>query len=112
MSTAVAYIRHHASEPLFGEDVQRAAISKWAAKKQITIVAWFVDQLAPDTKLDARPQLQAAIDALPGHPWLLVARYDRFHPDMLAATLVDQIVQRKGAKVGVVYPTGSQRPRT
>ena len=56
MRVAVAYLRVSTSEQHLGPEAQRAAIEAWAARENITVVAWHTDHgVSGRSDIDDRP---------------------------------------------------------
>lgn len=101
--TAVAYLRVSTDEQHLGPDAQRAAITAWAAREGVAIVAWHVDAgVSGAAAIDARPELLAALASLATHGAgsLVVARRDRLARDVVIAATIERAAQgASGARV-------------
>ena len=100
--TAVAYLRVSTEEQHLGPDAQRAAISVWAQREDVAIVAWHTDAgLSGSAEVADRPGLALALGALRAHGAgrLVVARRDRLARDVYLAAAIDRAVESVGARV-------------
>ena len=78
--TAVAYLRVSTEEQHLGPDAQRAAISVWAQREGVAIVAWHTDAgMSGSADVADRPGLALALGALRAHGAgrLVVAKRDQ-----------------------------------
>ena len=101
-SLAVGYLRASTDDQALGLDAQRAAVTAWAERAGVTVVAWHSDAgVSGAAPLDARPALVAALANLRalGAGVLAVARRDRLARDVVVAALVDRAVSAAGATV-------------
>lgn len=101
-AAAVAYIRVSTEDQTLGPDAQRAALTAWAQRAGVEIVAWFEDRgVSGVAAIDRRPGLLAAIDALAEHGagLLAVAKRDRLARDVVAAAMIERMAERVGARV-------------
>ena len=100
-SRAVGYLRVSTEDQNLGPEAQRAALEHWCAANHVTLSAVYAEDVSGGAPLDRRPQLLAAIDALAVQEAavLLVAKRDRLARDTLAAGMVEQLVERQGARV-------------
>jgi DNA invertase Pin-like site-specific DNA recombinase len=100
--TAVAYLRVSTDEQHLGPDAQRAAITAWATREGVSVVAWHVDAgVSGAAAIADRPELLAALAALREHGAgvLAVAKRDRLARDVMAAAMIDRMVVDAGARV-------------
>lgn len=100
--TAVAYLRVSTDEQHLGPDAQRAAITAWAAREGVSVVAWCCDAgVSGAAAIADRPELLAALAALREHGAgvLAVAKRDRLARDVMAAAMIDRMVVDAGARV-------------
>lgn len=106
---AIAYIRVSTDEQDLGPDAQAAAITAWAARGGVTIVATFTDKgVSGALELDKRPGLLAALDALQIHKAgaLVAAKRDRFARDVVVGATLERLAERQGARVVSADGTG------
>jgi DNA invertase Pin-like site-specific DNA recombinase len=99
---AVAYLRVSTDEQHLGPDAQRAAITAWATREGVSVVAWHVDAgVSGAAAIADRPELLAALAALREHGAgvLAVAKRDRLARDVMAAAMIDRMVVDAGARV-------------
>lgn len=99
---AVGYIRVSTDDQALGTDAQRAALTLWAAREGVQIVAVFEDRgVSGAAPLDRRPGLLQAIDALSelGASKLVVAKRCRLARDVVAAAMIERLAERAGATV-------------
>jgi DNA invertase Pin-like site-specific DNA recombinase len=99
---AVAYLRTSTEEQKLGLEVQRREVSEWAARKNITIAAWFVEEgVSGATDPEDCPRLQEALKALGEQRagWLVVQRRDRLARDPLKSAGIQLLVRKRGAQV-------------
>lgn len=107
---AVAYLRVSTEEQHLGPEAQRTAITAWAARSKVTVVAWHTDQgVSGSTELEARPGLLAALRDLTAQNagWLAVAKRDRLARDTAIASLAEREVSRAGARVASADGSGN-----
>lgn len=99
---AVAYLRVSTDEQHLGPDAQRAAITAWATREGVSVVAWCCDTgVSGASAIADRPELLAALAALREHGAgvLAVAKRDRLARDVMAAAMIDRMVVDAGARV-------------
>ncbi len=99
---AVAYLRVSTDEQHLGPDAQRAAITAWATREGLSVVAWCCDAgVSGAAAIADRPELLAALAALREHGAgvLAVAKRDRLARDVMAAAMIDRMVVDAGARV-------------
>lgn len=100
--TAVAYLRVSTDEQHLGPDAQRAAITAWATREGVSVVAWFCDAgVSGAAAIADRAELLAALAALREHGAgvFAVAKRDRLARDVMAAAMIDRMVVDAGARV-------------
>lgn len=100
--TAVAYLRVSTDEQHLGPEAQRAAITAWATREGVSVVAWCCDAgVSGAAAIADRPELLAALAALREHGAgvLAVAKRDRLARDVMAAAMIDRMVVDAGARV-------------
>jgi DNA invertase Pin-like site-specific DNA recombinase len=100
--TAVAYLRVSTDEQHLGPDAQRAAITAWATREGVSVVAWHVDAgVSGAAAIADRPELLAALAALREHGAgiLAVAKRDRLARDVMAAAMIERMADDAGARV-------------
>jgi len=92
-----------------GEEAQRRAITAWAGRERVKIVAWHVEEVSGGAPLDKRPVLLAALADVLAHRAgvLVVAKLDRFSRDPLTAALAESELQRNGAALACADGNGS-----
>ncbi len=98
---AVALTRRSTLRQDLTHEAQRDAISAWAAREGVTVVAWHSDDVSGGDDIEDCPGLLAAIADIPTlHAGVLVvAKRDRLHRDTLKAGLIHVMVERQGAKI-------------
>jgi DNA invertase Pin-like site-specific DNA recombinase len=98
---AVAYLRVSTEDQNLGPEAQRAAIERWAAAREITVVGWFEDRLGGATAVEDRPGLVAALAAVSelGAGLLVASKRDRIARDVVVAATVERLTQDAGAAV-------------
>jgi DNA invertase Pin-like site-specific DNA recombinase len=109
-SLAVAYLRVSTEDQRLGPEAQRAQIEAWAARTQITIGAWHVDQgVSGGADLENRPGLIAALGELRaiGAGVLVVAKRDRLARDVGVAAAIERATEASGARVQSADGTGN-----
>ena len=84
-----------------GPEAQRAAITAWAAREGVTVVAWHEDRVSGAAAIADRPALLAALADLRTHGAgvLAVAKRDRLARDVLAAAMIDRLTLDAGGRV-------------
>lgn len=95
------YIRVSTDEQQLGPAAQLRAVQAWAKREGVRIVATFQESVSGAAPLERRPQLEAAIGALDDNAagLFLVHRRDRLARDVVAAAMVERLVERAGARV-------------
>lgn len=109
-SKAVAYVRVSTEEQKLGPEAQKAAISDWASRNGVEIVAWFEDLgISGSVGLENRPGLAAALAGLRsfGAGRLLVAKRDRIARDVGLAIAVEKAAASLGGAVWSIDGTGN-----
>ena len=99
---AVGYVRVSTPDQVLGIDAQRAALTAWADRAGVELVAVYEDRgVSGGAAIDRRPGLMAALDALAvsGAAVLLIAKRDRLARDVLVAAMADRLVERGGARI-------------
>ena len=107
---AVAYLRVSTDEQHLGSDAQRAAIEHWAATHRADVVGWHVDiGVSGGAAIDKRDGLLAALGALAEHRAvvLVVAKHDRLARDVLLSAMIEQLANRRGARIVSAAGEGS-----
>lgn len=98
----VAYLRVSTETQDLGPEAQLASIQRYAAAKNIEIVAVHTDKgVSGAAPIDRCLGLLAAVDSIKnnGAGLLLVAKRDRLARDVVKAAMVEAMVQRSGAAV-------------
>jgi DNA invertase Pin-like site-specific DNA recombinase len=98
-NTVIAYTRTSTRDQTTGLQAQRDAIERWAAARGVVVVAWFEEHVSGGAPLEARPALQEALEALPGHSALVVAKRDRLARDVVNAAVIEGLARKAGATV-------------
>lgn len=95
------YIRVSTDEQKNGPEVQRRDVARWAKREGVRVVGEFCEDVSGGAPLDKRPQLEAAIAAIEanGAGLLLVQKRDRLARDVVAAAMIERLVQRGGGRV-------------
>ena len=99
---AVGYVRTSTGLQRLSADMQRAALTAWAARAGVELVAVHQDRgVSGAAAIDRRPGLLAALDALAAHGAgvLVVAKRDRLARDVLNAAMIERMAERVGARV-------------
>ena len=99
---AVGYVRVSTPDQVLGIDAQRAALTAWADRAGVTLLAVYEDRgVSGASPIDRRPGLMSALDALAAHGAgvLLVSKRDRLARDVLVAAMADRLVERSGARI-------------
>ena len=99
---AVAYLRVSTDDQHLGPDAQRAALTAWADRAGVEIVAWYEDRgVSGGASIDRRPGLMAAINGLTEHGagLLAVAKRDRLARDTMIAAMIERETERAGARI-------------
>lgn len=98
---AVGYIRASTSDQAHTLETQRAAIEGFCAREGLTLVDVFTDAgVSGSLSIEQRPALSEALAAAEGYgAHLVVQRWDRLSRDMVASILVEQTLQKAGARV-------------
>ena len=101
-SIAVAYLRVSTEEQHLGPEAQRMAITQWAERAKISVVAWHTDAgVSGAAALDDRPGLTSVFADLATHKAgvLVVARRDRLARDVVIAATIERTAAQYGARV-------------
>ncbi len=101
-SLAVAYLRVSTEEQHLGPEAQRMAVTHWAERSKVTVVAWHTDAgVSGAAEVGDRPALGAAIADLAAHRAgvLVVARRDRLARDVVIAATIERTAAQHGARV-------------
>lgn len=101
-SLAVAYLRVSTEEQHLGPEAQRMAVSHWAERSKVTVVAWHTDSgVSGASALDERPGLTSVFADLAVHRAgvLVVARRDRLARDVVIAATIERTAAQHGARV-------------
>lgn len=99
---AVAYLRVSTDEQKNGPEAQRAAITAWASRSGVAVVAWHLDQgVSGASGVEERPALLAALDdvARQRAGTLVVAKRDRVARDIYVSQMIVREVERRGARI-------------
>ena len=94
-------------------EAQRAALEWWCKSERATLVVVCSDLgVSGGAPLDKRPGLLAAVDALVEHEAgvLLAMKRDRIARDVVAAGMIERIVEREGARVPAGTLAGGAPP--
>lgn len=109
-SRAIGYVRVSTEEQENGPAAQRDAITAWAEKHKVDVVAWCEDiGISGGAPADERPGLMTALEELRTRRagLLLVAKRDRLARDTVLAALIERHVQGDGAKVASADGAGN-----
>ncbi len=101
-SRAVAYLRVSTEEQHLGPEAQRMAVTQWADRAKVTVVAWHTDAgVSGASTLDERPGLTSVFADLATHRAgvLVVARRDRLARDVVIAATIERTAAQYGARV-------------
>lgn len=82
-----------------GLEAQQAAIEAAAARLGLSVAETFTDALSGGLALEHRPALLAAIDALGTGDTLLVGKRDRLGRDVMHVSMIQRLIERKGARI-------------
>jgi len=98
---AVAYLRVSTEEQNHGPEAQRAAITTWAQRSGVDVVAWHEDRVSGGTAVEDREALLEALASLRTHGagLLVAAKRDRVARDVVVAATVEKMAEEAGAKV-------------
>lgn len=99
---AIAHVRVSTDEQQLGQDVQRAAISEWAARSGIEIMAWTEDVgVSGGAELEDRPGLGEALGLMVAYDAgvLVVSRRDRLARSVAVAVAVERAVASIGGRI-------------
>ena len=99
----IAYVRVSTAEQAasgLGLDAQQTAVEATAARLGLSLVQTFTDAgVSGGLPLEQRPALLAALDVIRAGDVLLVAKRDRLGRDVLHVSMIQRLVERKGARV-------------
>src|SRR4051812_15524804 len=103
MGTAIGYLRvstEAQADSGLGLEAQQAAIEAAAARLGMPLVQSFTDSaVSGGLALEYRPGLLAALDGLGPGDALIVAKRDRLGRDVLHVSMIQRLIERKGARV-------------
>lgn len=108
-SRVVGYVRTSTEEQSLGSEAQRAALERWCEAEGATLVAVHCDLgVSGAAPIEKREGLTAAIDALAEHRGgtFLAMKRDRLARDIVAAGMIERLVERAGARVRTTDGTG------
>lgn len=112
LSRAVGYTRVSTQDQAtsgLGLEAQQLAIETAATRLGLSLVQTFSDAgVSGGLALEYRPALLAALDALCGGDVLLVAKRDRLGRDVLNVSMIERLVERRGARVHSAAGEGSE----
>lgn len=112
-SIAVAYLRVSTDEQALGMDAQRAAITTWAGRLGVAVVAWHEDMgVSGGAELENRPGLLTALGAIKNlRAGVLVAhKADRVARDVYVSELVKRELRGGGATLALVEGISGDDP--
>src|SRR5688500_10555308 len=99
----VAYVRVSTADQAasgLGLEAQRHAIEATAARLGLNVGGIFPDAgLSGGLALEHRPALLAALEALGAGDTLVIAKRDRLGRDVLHVSMIQRLIERKGARV-------------
>ena len=98
----VGYIRVSTSRQDLGPEAQRQAITSWAGRHGVQMIAWHEDRgVSGGSDIGQRPELIGALASAKEHRAgvVVVARRDRLARDTLVAQLIERAVQEVGATI-------------
>ena len=104
---AIAYIRVSTDEQSLSVEAQHDALSTWCTQRGFLLAAVYEDvNVSGGAKLDKRPGLLAALDALTSGSVLLATKRDRLARDAMSAAMIERLAERAGASVQTVDGVG------
>jgi DNA invertase Pin-like site-specific DNA recombinase len=96
----VGYLRVSTDEQSLSVEAQRAALAAWCQARRLTLVAVYEDvSVSGGARLEQRPGLLQALDALTAGTVLLATKRDRLARDHMAAAMIERLAERAGASV-------------
>ena len=105
---AVVYGRVSTEDQALSPESQRGRCMDYAERNGLSVVGCYFDHgISGAAPLDARPELMAAVAALPEGGVLLVAKRDRLARDTMAAAMIERLVERKGARIEAADGVGN-----
>jgi len=105
---AVVYGRVSTDDQNLSPEGQRSRCVEYAERNGLSVVGCYFDHgISGTAPLDARPELMAAVAALPEGGVLLVAKRDRLARDTMAAAMIERLVERKGARIEAADGVGN-----
>lgn len=99
---AIGYLRvstESQADSGLGLEAQQAAISAAATRIGLPLEEVFTDTVSGGLALEYRPGLLAALDVLGSGDALIVAKRDRLGRDVLHVSMIQRLVERKGARI-------------
>jgi DNA invertase Pin-like site-specific DNA recombinase len=108
LPVAIGYVRVSTEKQGLGLDAQRSRLREWCAANKHTLAAVHIDRgVSGAAPLEKRLGLIAAIDALTPGAVFLVAKRDRIARDVIAAAMIERLVERAGGKVQAADGAGN-----
>jgi DNA invertase Pin-like site-specific DNA recombinase len=96
----IGYVRVSTDEQSLSVEAQHAALTAWCQARRLALVAVYEDvHVSGGAKLEQRPGLLQALDALETGAVLLATKRDRLARDAMAAAMIERLAERAGASV-------------
>ncbi len=98
---SIAYVRVSTQDQDLGVEVQKAAITSFAAARGLVIAAWFEERVSGAAEISDSPELAMALQAVREHKaeYFLVHKRDRLARDVGRAILLENILARDGCQI-------------
>ena len=98
-NTVIGYVRVSTDDQSLSVDTQHAAIAAWCATHGYALLSIHEDVgVSGGAKLDKRPGLLAALDALLPGSILVATKRDRIARDAMAAAMIERRAERAGTR--------------
>jgi DNA invertase Pin-like site-specific DNA recombinase len=99
-TAAIGYVRVSTDEQGLSVAAQREALTAWCATRGIVLAAIHADVgVSGGAKLEQRPGLLAALDALDAGYLLIATKRDRIARDAMTAAMIERLAERAGATI-------------
>jgi len=99
-TTAIGYVRVSTDEQGLSVAAQRDALATWCAARRLVLAAIHEDVgVSGGAKLEQRPGLLAALDALDAGSVLIATKRDRIARDAMTAAMIERLAERTGATI-------------
>ena len=100
VTQAIGYLRVSTDEQSLSLEAQQATVTRWCAQHACVLLAVYADvHVSGGAKLEKRPGLLTALEALTPGTVLLATKRDRLARDAMAAAMIERLAERASASV-------------